>query len=132
MIVTTINRLASYSEIPYAEDIIKFVSEFRASEMKPGRYDIHGDDLFASVSRYDTEPENERKFENHKKYIDLQIVLDGSEKLHWAPVETLNQVEESFSEGGDMALYQGQSLGCIVLGGEQCVVLLKMTLISRM
>ena len=125
MIVTTIDKLTKYSEIPYAQDIVDFLADFRKGEMTPGRYDIHSDDLFAAVSRYDTEPNNgERKFENHKKYIDLQIVLDGGkEEIHWADTKTLTMVSEEFSKGGDIAFYKGEAMGYTLLGGEQCVIL---------
>ena len=123
MIVTTIEKLTKYAEIPYAHDIVDFLNDFRKGEMAPGRYDIHGDDLFAAVSRYETEPGADRKFENHKKYIDLQIVLDGEEEIHWADVKTLIQVSEEFSKGGDIAFYTGESKGYTLLGGEQCVIL---------
>lgn len=123
MIVTTIDKLTKYAEIPYAQDIVDFLNDFRKTEMAPGRYDIHGDDLFAAVSRYDTEPNVDRKFENHKKYIDLQIVLDGKEEIHWADTKTLTQVSEEFSKGGDIAFYTGEPMGYTLLGGEQCVIL---------
>lgn len=123
MIVTTIDKLTKYSEIPYAQDIVEFLSDFRKGEMAPGRYDIHGDDLFAAVSRYDTEPNVDRQFENHRKYIDLQIVLEGKEEIHWADTKTLTMVSEEFSKGGDIAFYTGEPMGCTILGGEQCVVL---------
>ena len=105
MIVTTIDKLTKYSKIPYAQEIADFLIEFKKSDMQPGRYDIHGDDLFAAVSRYDTEPCVDRKFENHKKYIDLEMV------------------SEEFSKGGDIAFYTGESMGYVLLGGDQCVIL---------
>ena len=123
MIVTTIDKLTKYSEIPYAQEIADFLIEFKKSDMQPGRYDIHGDDLFAAVSRYDTEPCVDRKFENHKKYIDLQIVLDGKEEIHWADTASLVMVSEEFSKGGDIAFYTGESMGYVLLGGDQCVIL---------
>ena len=123
MIVTTIDKLTKYSEIPYAQDIVDFLAVFRKGEMAPGRYDIHGDDLFAAVSRYDTEPDGDRVFENHKKYIDLQIVLDGKEEIQWADTKTLTMVSEEFSKGGDIAFYKGAAMGYTLLGGEQCVIL---------
>ncbi len=123
MIVTTIDRLTQYAEIPYAKDIVEFLNEFRKGEMNPGRYDIHGDDLFAAVSRYDTEPNEDRLFENHRKYIDLQIVFGGKEEIHWADTDSLEMVSEEYSKGGDIAFYKGDSMGYILLGGEQCVVL---------
>ena len=123
MIVTTIDKLTKYNEIPYAQDIVDFLADFRKGEMAPGRYDIHGDDLFAAVSRYDTEPDGDRVFENHKKYIDLQIVLDGKEEIQWADTKTLTMVSEGFSKGGDIAFYKGAAMGYTLLGGEQCVIL---------
>ena len=123
MIVTTIDKLTKYSEILYAQDIVDFLADFRKGEMAPGRYDIHGDDLFAAVSRYDTEPDGDRVFENHKKYIDLQIVLDGKEEIQWADTKTLTMVSEEFSKGGDIAFYKGDAMGYTLLGGEQCVIL---------
>jgi YhcH/YjgK/YiaL family protein len=124
MIVTTIDKLTQYSEIPYAQDIVDFLEDFRKTEMAPGRYDIHGDDLFAAVSRYDTEPlSDERKFENHRKYIDLQIVFGGKEEIHWADTRTLTMVSEEYSKGGDIAFYTGETMGFTILGGEQCTVL---------
>lgn len=123
MIVTTLDKLTDYKEIPYAEDIQQFICDFKKSHMNPGRYDIHGDSLFAAVSRYDTQPMQEREFENHRKYIDLQIVLDGKEKLYWAPVETLTMTKDGFSDGGDISFYKGEALSSVTLGGEQCAVL---------
>ncbi|MCQ2485844.1 MAG: YhcH/YjgK/YiaL family protein [Clostridia bacterium] len=123
MIVTTIEKITDYKDIPYAEDIVKFVREFKNSDMKTGRYDIHGDDLFAAVSVYDTEPEADRKFENHKKYIDLQILVKGTEEIHWAPVEKLSMTSEEFSKGGDIAFYDGDSCGNVLLNGDNCAIL---------
>lgn len=123
MIVTTIDKLTKYSEIPYAQEIVDFLNDFKKSDMKPGRYDIHGDNLFAAVSRYDTQPNIERQFENHKKYIDLQIVFGGKEEIHWADTASLKMVSEEFSKGGDIAFYVGESMGYVLLGGDQCAVL---------
>lgn len=123
MIVTTIDKLDSYNEIPYAKDIMNFVSEFKKTDMKPDRYDIHGDDLFAAVSRYNTEPRELRKFESHRKYIDLQIVLDGHEEMGWAPIDTLTLTDNGFERGDDIAFYLGEELSTVTLGGDRCAVL---------
>lgn len=123
MIVTELRKITEFSEIPYAQDIIDFIAEFKKTDMKTGRYDIHGDELFAAVSEYDTEPEEDRKFENHRKYIDLQMLLSGNEELHWAPVDTLSMTEESYSKGGDIAFYDGESFGYTLLKDDICVIL---------
>ena len=37
MIVTTIDKLDSYSEIPYAKDIMDFIENFKKTDMKRHR-----------------------------------------------------------------------------------------------
>ncbi len=123
MIVTTMDKLDHYSEIPYAKDIMNFIEEFKMTDMESGRYDIHGDELFAAVSRYDTEPRELRKFESHRKYIDIQIVLNGREEMDWAPIDSLNMTDNGFERGDDIAFYEGESLSTVTLGGGHCAVL---------
>lgn len=48
---------------------------------KPGKYEIDGEKLYASVQEYETFPEQGRVFEGHKKYIDLQFIVSGKEVL---------------------------------------------------
>jgi YhcH/YjgK/YiaL family protein len=57
----------------YARDVGRSVAD--------GRTEIDGDRLYASVSTYDTGSREERRFEAHKKYIDVQVVLEGEESI---------------------------------------------------
>ena len=99
MIVTTIDKLDFYSEIPYAKDIMDFIENFKKTDMKPDRYEIH------------------------RKYIDLQIVLDGSEEMDWAPIDSLKMTDNGFERGDDIAFYEGTELSTVTLGGDQCAIL---------
>lgn len=123
MIVTPIQKLDNYSEVPHAKEIMRFIEEFKKGDMHTGRYEIFGDDLFANANRYDTEPREDRKFESHRKYIDIQIVLDGKEELDWAPIEALEMTDNGFERGDDIAFYDGDELSTVILGGDQCAVL---------
>ncbi|MEE1246034.1 MAG: YhcH/YjgK/YiaL family protein [Acutalibacteraceae bacterium] len=123
MIVTDYRNLEFYSEVPHAKEVIDFIDGFKKTEMKPGRYDILGDELFAAVSRYDTEPREDRRFESHRKYIDIQIVLDGNEELDWAETSSLEMTDNGFERGDDIAFYDGETLSTVILGKEQCAVL---------
>ena len=123
MIVTDYRNLEFYSEVPHAKEVIDFIDGFKKTEMKTGRYDILGDELFAAVSRYDTEPREDRKFESHRKYIDIQIVLDGKEELDWAETSSLKMTDNGFERGDDIAFYDGEALSTVILGKEQCAVL---------
>lgn len=53
--------------------------------LEPGRYDIDGDRIFASLSEAATGPAASRLFENHTLYTDIQIVLAGKERHGFFP-----------------------------------------------
>jgi biofilm protein TabA len=46
-----------------------------------GRYDICGDDMYAIVSSYRTKGDDAPLFEAHRKYIDVQCMLRGEERI---------------------------------------------------
>lgn len=64
---------------------MRFVLERRDGLFEPGKYPIEGDAIFASVERLRTEPASARLFENHARYIDIQIVLSGRETHGYFP-----------------------------------------------
>lgn len=124
MIVAAAEELKKYgSVLPSAEKIADFIKEWSKNPKGCGRYDIDGDNLFAAVSEYETESFDERQFESHQKYIDVQYVPSGEETLYWADVKTLTQTSESFSQGGDIAFYKGKAQGSVTLCGGTCAVL---------
>jgi YhcH/YjgK/YiaL family protein len=69
----------------YARDVVRTVAD--------GRTDIDGDRLYASVATYETGPPEERRFEAHKKYMDIQVLLDGEEVIDVSLERDLPAVE---------------------------------------
>lgn len=47
--------------------------------MPDGKYIIDGDKIFANVQSYDTK--DDAPFEGHRKYIDIQYMIKGTEKV---------------------------------------------------
>lgn len=62
-----------------------------------GRTELDGERLYASVSIYDTSPRDERRFEAHRKYIDVQAVLEGEEGID-VSLETDLPILEAYDE----------------------------------
>ena len=56
------------------------------------RYDIDGDNLYATVSEYLSKNEETAKFEAHRKYVDIQYVIAGKELMNIAPITTVKEV----------------------------------------
>lgn len=58
-----------------------FIKEALREDLAAGRYEIDGETMYASIQEYETFAEEGRVFEGHRKYIDLQFVAEGREKL---------------------------------------------------
>lgn len=50
-----------------------------------GRYEIEGTALYALVSSYETEPADTRRFETHRIYADVQVLIGGEERIDSSP-----------------------------------------------
>ena len=74
------------------EKAFTFLKENDLSMLEVKRHDIDGDNLYASVSEYVTKNEEDAKFEAHRKYIDIQYVINGSEQMSITPLS--NKKEE--------------------------------------
>ena len=69
-----------------------------------GKYEIMGDDMFALVQTYDTKDIADCKLEAHEKFIDIQTLLVGSERMFYSVVDSLDNCDE-YSPENDAAFY---------------------------
>jgi biofilm protein TabA len=72
-----------------------------------GKYPIDGENVFATVTDNPTKPYEKTAWESHRKYIDLQYVIQGAEKMAVIPV-TEAKVTEPYNEAKDVAHYDAQ------------------------
>ena len=82
------------------EKAFKFLKNNDLAKLELKRYDIDGDDLFATVSEYMSKNEETTKFEAHRKYIDIQYVISGKEIMNIAPLKPVKCFNACFSVFG--------------------------------
>ncbi|MGC8493425.1 MAG: YhcH/YjgK/YiaL family protein [Syntrophobacteraceae bacterium] len=83
---------------------LSFAARFDPSR-SDGRYEIEANDIFALVSSYETVPASQKRFEIHHEHADVQIVLEGEEKLEVSSSSGLKEVGD-YDEIKDMALVE--------------------------
>ena len=71
----------------------------------PERVELKGG-VYATRFTYETVPAEESFFEAHKKYLDIHIMAEGSEKVEIAPPETLAEFDRV--EANDFYAYRGE------------------------
>lgn len=112
MIFDKMDNISDYfEELPLLKKVAEFVDDFNEKKLIDGTYEIDGKHVFAMVQSYRTKQQTqEMMFEAHKKYIDLQYIVNGIEKIRWARLDTVDLVEERYSSGGDIAFYEGDAM----------------------
>ena len=104
------NMAQYYDGAPLLEKCADFIKKFENENLPDGSYEIDSDRVFANIQSYRTKPQsNDSRFEAHKKYIDVQYIVSGIEKIRWAKLGDLTQTEERYSKGQDIAFYTGNA-----------------------
>jgi len=83
---------------------LKYILDSDFSKSEPGIYEIEGKNIFAIVTNYKSRLPEEAKIENHKKYIDIQYIVEGSEQIGYAPYTGQNPLI-AYDEDKDIAFY---------------------------
>lgn len=73
---------------------LKYLKNTDFSEMENGKYEIKEGKVYAIVQDYNSKPESEGKFEAHKKYIDIQFIVKGEEKIGVGNLEDFDEITE--------------------------------------
>ena len=90
----------------YWDEAFAFLKNHDLTKLAPGKYPIDGDKVYAAVTDDPTKDYDQSKWESHKKYIDLQYVISGEEKIGVAPVGDV-KVTEPYNGEKDIAHYSG-------------------------
>lgn len=95
---------------PLGERITKalqYLAQTDFTNVEPGSYEIDGEDIFAIVQLYNTKPSSSAKWEAHKKYIDIQYIVAGKEKMGFTNSKKVIVLQE-YHPGNDISFYKGE------------------------
>ncbi len=104
MIIDTTAHLHMYADIlPGLETGLAAIESLQ--EMKDGRYEFEGG--FFMIQSGQTSSWESGEFEAHRKYIDVQMIIDGAEEVAWEDVHALT-VTKPYVE--DIEFLTGQAV----------------------
>lgn len=78
--------------VPWIDKLASMALE----ELKPGRYELEGGS-YMNVDEGKTQAAAERLMEAHRRYIDIQMVIEGDECIGYQPVANAGPVVEDRS-----------------------------------
>jgi len=66
--------------------------------------------MFALVQRYKTKPVSEARWEKHQRYMDVQYVVSGAERIGYAAFTEGLRVVEAYDPQRDIAYYHSSGV----------------------
>ncbi|MGM9588830.1 MAG: YhcH/YjgK/YiaL family protein [Faecousia sp.] len=85
---------------PALDTAIRYLQTADLSQLRKGRNEIDGDNVFVNRFDYQTMPQDQAIWEGHIRYADIHVLLSGFEKIGVSNVsmltETVRKPEEDF------------------------------------
>ena len=101
MIVDNLDTLNEYNVVP--QEVLDFIKDLTVSTPN-GRYEIT-DKIYANIETYERKSEYEAYLESHRKYIDLQFLLYGEERIDYMNIDGL-EVQSAYDCDKDIIFYR--------------------------
>ena len=91
---------------PNLDLALEHITEEYLASIGYDRVELRGSEVYATRFTYETVPAEESFFEAHLKYLDIHIMLSGSERVEIAPPEKLEEFDRV--EANDFYAYRGE------------------------
>jgi len=106
MISSSIYAKDDFKKYPEAiQKALNYLKSNDFTKMETGVYEIQGKEIYAQVMDVETGDVSEKRPEVHEKYIDVQFLADGKEKLGFTPDMGEYEVDERFDDR-DLIFYK--------------------------
>lgn len=106
MVIDLISNASLYRPLgPGIARALEFLQRTDLAALEPGRHPLDGDRVYALVSEYLSKRPEEGRWEAHRRFVDLQCVIRGVERIGYAPVGRLEA--QPYDEAKDLMRLSG-------------------------
>ena len=121
MIIDNIKNANLYSNLHEGlKKGLLLIQETDFTKLEPGKYEID-ENLFYTVSDYETAHQSEKRWEAHIKFMDIQYVVSGYEGFGLGKTGNMEKDGEYIAEK-DLQFLKGEGFFAKVEAGDFCVL----------
>ena len=118
MILDLLENASRYQSLhPGFKAAFDFLHTADFEQLSDGRHEIDGDRVFVVIARGQGRGRAGAKLEAHRRYIDIQFAVEGTDEVGWKPTVQCDQPESDFDESNDVILYRDPSVLWTPLSG---------------
>ncbi len=95
-----------------SKDAYDFAKKLLSESVEDGRYDI-SETVWANVFTHTTKPLSEAKYEAHRQYVDVQLIIEGKERICVEDLDTMRKGKcyQEYTDESDVELYESNDKG---------------------
>lgn len=101
---------------------IAFLLHPGLKELAVGKYAIDGERVYAMVSQDIGLKKEEALLETHKKYIDIQLILEGTDDIGWKPKSLCKQPSGEYDHKSDLQFFTDKPNTWLSIGSGQFAI----------
>ena len=107
MVLDALSQLNRYLDLhPRFRDVADAIASRNLAALASRRYEIDGPRLYLSVDDNEGRGRAQARLESHRRYIDIQVTLDGDEEIGWRPVSECYGPTAAFDAQRDIQFYE--------------------------
>jgi biofilm protein TabA len=107
MIFSTLANSSRYAALhPLFPRAFDYIRDTELDMLAPGRHDIIGDELFVIIEHMPGRTRAEAQLEVHRRYIDIQLVLQGVDEMGWKPLADCREPAGDYSAEKDIRFFR--------------------------
>ncbi len=109
MILDVLTRTARYRALhPAFAAAFDFLETADLASLPPGRVELDGERLFVLIDEPDGRGRAGARLEAHRRYIDIQLTVSGTEHIGWRPLEQCRSEDGPFAADRDVGFFSDQ------------------------
>jgi len=85
--------------------VMEILQSLNLSELQPGHIELDGKYVYINVDEVNGKSREEARIEAHRKYIDIQVPVSGSEVMGVMPVAELKEVTMQYDDEKDVMFF---------------------------
>ena len=110
MILDTLENADLYFDVvPRFREFMEFYNNNDMEAIPACKIKLQGNDLFVNIQDFKGKEEKDCKMESHRDYIDIQIPVNGDERMGWKAQVDCQDIIDEYNEGKDMETYRDPS-----------------------
>lgn len=90
---------------PLFHEAFRFLQEADLRNLSIGKHSVKGEELFAILSEATGITEQEAKLEVHRKYIDIQYIISGTDHMGWKNLAQCAAPSDPYNAARDAAFF---------------------------